>query len=65
MPESPRVWYTRCPSCREKLRQGTACEHVSINENGQVYELHPQHQFEPALYAEVWFEIESASTNEE
>lgn len=57
MPAGPRVLVTRCPSCRVMLRQGESCDHTFLSESGQAYEVHPQHQFEPAQYAHVWFEV--------
>lgn len=46
-------YQTICPRCGTKIAPDRPCEHVWMNERGQVYQVHPVHQFEPEPAAAV------------
>lgn len=53
VPQTWQVWQTRCRVCQSVIREGQSCEHTRIDESGQVYQVHEQHQNEPDPYAVV------------
>jgi hypothetical protein len=48
-----RVLQAECRVCGQTVYYGNPCEHLEVNELGQAYQVHPQHQGEPDPYAVV------------
>ena len=40
-------YQARCNVCPAQLTPDTPCDHLWMNERGQVYKVHAVHQFEP------------------
>ena len=43
----------KCRGCPRTVVPGYPCDHLRLTEDGRAFEVHPQHQEEPDMYAEV------------